>query len=41
MNEKELRGTTDSLAVLVMIEKLSAQRRVDSGRRLPYPDDGS
>jgi len=41
MNEKELRRTSDSLAVLVRIEKLSAQVRVDSGRRSPYRRDGS
>jgi hypothetical protein len=41
MNEKELRRTTDSLADLVRIEKLSAQVRVDSGRRSPYRGDGS
>jgi hypothetical protein len=41
MNEKELRGTTDSLAVLLMIEKLSAQVRVDSGRPSPHSGDGS
>jgi len=39
--EKELRRTSDSLAVLVRIEKLSAQVRVDSGRRSPYRRDGS
>jgi hypothetical protein len=34
MNEKELRRTSDSLAVLVRIEKLSAQVRMDERRRL-------
>jgi hypothetical protein len=40
MNDKELRRRSDSLAVLVRIEKLSAQV-VDSGRRSPYRRDGS
>jgi len=41
MNDEELRRTSDSLAVLVRIEKLSAQVRVHSGRRSPYRRDGS
>jgi len=39
MNEKGTRRTSDSQAVSVRIEKLSAQVRVDSGRRLPYRRD--
>jgi hypothetical protein len=41
MNEKELHRTSDSLALLVRIEKLSAQVKVDLGRRSPYRRDGS
>jgi len=41
MNEKDLRRTSDSLGVLVRIEKLSTQVSVDSGRRSPYRRDGS
>jgi hypothetical protein len=41
MNERELPRTNNSLAVLVRIEKLSAQVRVDSGRRSPCRGDGS
>ena len=41
MNDKKLRRRSDSLTVLVRIEKLSAQVRVDSGRRSPYRRDGS